>query len=130
MALISYTSFPPVDNDPESQNLISLEQLQLADNSTFVDDDMKPVEIEDEGVEEDEITSDGCHHHLVAPVTPTKERSRRATMPEITKPRPQDVSPLPLSSRQPLHVETHFPCFIPFAILLLSAEHDLNIDCS
>ena len=93
MASISYTSFPPVADEPASPSLISLEQLRMVDNSSLVDG-MNLVEISEFGVEDEETMSEfsAGYHHLVTPVTPTKERSRRATMPETTKPRPQDVS--------------------------------------
>ena len=108
---ISYTSFPPVDVDePGSPDRSPLEQLRMADNSFPSVDDL--LEMSDSGVEEEETTTTttitttaefrslDCagFRHLVAPVTPTKERNRRATMPEPAKPRPQDVSlPCPAS---------------------------------
>ena len=113
---ISYTSFPPVDVDePGSPDRSPLEQLSMADNSFPSVDDL--LEMSDSGVEEEttittttttaEFRSLDCagFRHLVAPVTPTKERNRRATMPEPAKPRPQDVSlsllPLLSSSSTP-----------------------------
>ena len=112
MASISYTSFSPVgDSEPVSPSLISLDQLRMAgDNSSLVEvDDMNVVDISESVVEDEEEEEDttaefrsldcaGYHHHLVVPITPTKERSRRATMPEPSKPRPQDVSSLSPSS--------------------------------
>lgn len=137
MASISYTSFPPVADDPVSPSLISLDQLRMANNSYPVDG-MKHVEISESGVEDEDTTSEfgslDCagYHHLVAPATPTKERSRRATMPETTKPRPQDVFPLPLSPSCLLDDEIHFPSSdLPSMLLIfISPKHDLNIDCS
>ena len=111
MASTSYTSFPHVADEPASSTHVSLDQLRMTDNPSPVASlkTAKCVEIEedsvvgdeDEGEGEDEIATSefrslDCagyqHHHHLGPVTPTKERSRRATMPEPTKPRPQDVS--------------------------------------
>jgi len=129
---ISYTSFPPVDVDePGSPDRIPLEQLRMADNSFPSVDDL--LEMSDSGVEEEETTitttattaefrSLDCagFRHLVAPVTPTKERNRRATMPEPAKPRPQDVSlPCPLLS------SSSMPSFLVASSVILELQSHL-----
>ena len=135
MASISYTSFPPVgDSEPGSPSLISLDQLRMAgDNSPLVEvDDMNPVDISESVVEDEEedttaefrsLDCAGYHHHLVVPITPTKERSRRATMPEPSKPRPQDVSSLSpsspsfITSRRGIHLLVSIFC-LPFYLCI------------
>lgn len=126
MASISYTSFPHVANEPVSSTHISLDQLRMMDNPSTMASPMNAncVEIEEDSVvgdereAEDEIATSefrslDCagfhHHHHLGPVTPTKERSRRATMPEPTKPRPQDVF-----------------SFLPFPAFPLIGLHSLN----
>src|ERR1700724_378878 len=102
MASMSYTSFPNVADDTPSSTHISLDQLNILVNPSPMASPINAncVEVEEESIvadekEEEEVgdeiaTSEfrslDCagyhHHHHLGPVTPTKERCRRATMPE------------------------------------------------
>lgn len=81
MATIIYSSFPPIDDELSPQeevlhNPIDLGGFKMSDSERECGDS----------------SLDFASHHLSL-ATPTKERARRATMPEPMKPRAQDVLP-------------------------------------
>jgi hypothetical protein len=109
MASVIYTSFPPVVDESACPVGIPLEHLSGRDISALPID-MHCLEISDTGAEDEDFATSlsplDCAGYHLAPTTPTKERSRRATMPEPSKHRPQDV---------------RFPCFhSPLSLNLLS----------
>jgi hypothetical protein len=112
MASISYTSFPPVVDESPSPVLIPLDHFSGRDTPTLPVD-LNCLEISDTAAEDEDfatsLTPLDCAGYHLAPTTPTKERNRRATMPEPSKHRPQDVY-FP-SSVSFLHSPTSLPSF-------------------
>jgi len=105
MATITYASFPDPrfpDDEPSSPTIHPLEQLSLMDGSPVTSTaivDLDVVDISDLAGEDEDcvagFTHDCAGYHL-APSTPTKERTRRATMPESLNHRPHEVDfPIP-----------------------------------
>jgi hypothetical protein len=98
MASVTYTSFPPVIDESPSPVLVPIDHLSGRDTPTL-SIDMHRLEISDTAAEDEDfatsLTPLDCAGYHLAPITPTKERSRRATMPEPSKHRPQDV-PIPV----------------------------------
>jgi hypothetical protein len=100
MAAITYASFPDPhfpDDEPSSPTIHPLEQLSLMDRYTVTSTpivDLDVVDISDLAAEDEDcvagFTQDCAEYHL-APSTPIKERTRRATMPESMNYRPYEV---------------------------------------
>ena len=101
MAAITYASFPDPrfpDDEPSSPTIHPLEQLSLMDGSIITSApivDLNLVDISDLAGEDEDcmagLTHLDCSGYHLAPSTPTKERTRRATMPESMNYRPHEV---------------------------------------
>ena len=97
MARLSYAPFPTtcVDSLSSPSAILPLEQLTFMETPLppngiveIIDDDANTGEHGSSGM----ATQDGHAYHLT-PTTPTKERMRRATVPESGNHRPQEVLP-------------------------------------
>jgi hypothetical protein len=91
-----YTSFPPIVD--ESPILIPLGRLALMDTSVPVCEMIDGEVMKGVGGLDSGVTHLDCAGYTLVPATPTRDRSRRATMPAPTKPRPYDVLSPPSQS--------------------------------
>src|SRR5271169_2587975 len=96
MATISYSSFPdPPHFDDENSSTTSPTHNQLSLMDAPVPVDLNILNISEIAIAEDDCVNamnhlDSVGFHL-SPSTPTKERVRRATMPDSMKPNFQEV---------------------------------------
>lgn len=101
MSTITYASFPDprfLDDEPSSPTIHPLEQLPLMDESIIASApivDLNIIDISDLVGEDEDcvtgLTNLDCTGYHLAPSTPTKGRTRRATMPESLNHRPHEV---------------------------------------
>jgi len=88
MATLTYTSFGHASPD---ELMAMIPHIQSSHNDTCIPLDNNLVDISGCAIDEVEIESGNLAPYRVSPITPTRERNRRATMPEILKHRPREV---------------------------------------
>jgi hypothetical protein len=117
MAAITYASFPDprFADEPSSLTIHPHKQSESFMNaSTPID--LNVVEISDVAVEDDDFIAGlnplDCAGYHLAMSTPTKERTRRATMPESMKQRPQGVISQLVATLSPV-LQISFPILFP-----------------
>lgn len=95
MATITYSSFPRFGDESSSPTIHPPEQLSPTDAAIPIDSNL--VDISDLAAEDEDrvlgLNPLDCAKYHLAPSTPTKERTRRATMPDSMKLGVQGVPP-------------------------------------
>src|SRR5271156_3891146 len=97
MATLTYTSFEHVTPDGLSM-MAMIPNAHSLHTDNYIPIDNKLVDISECAIDEVEVESGNLAPYRVSPITPTRGRNRRATMPETLKPRPREVRLLPISS--------------------------------